>query len=148
MDFEALYADPPVVAAGANSRWVRRRKIELAELANELWALPAPDSAPGTFIMEVFRASGLELPEAKVANLGLPMRMSLMATGRFLTILPRSVLRYPRKHPFIQELRVELPITDGPIGIVTLRNRTLSPVTRLFVECAREIATPLPRRRQ
>jgi hypothetical protein len=30
-----------------------------------------------------------------------------------------------------------------PVGIITLRNRTLSPAARLFIEHAREVAKPL-----
>jgi hypothetical protein len=30
-----------------------------------------------------------------------------------------------------------------PIGIITLKNRTLSPIVQLFIETAREIAKPL-----
>ena len=30
-----------------------------------------------------------------------------------------------------------------PIGIITLKNRTLTPVAQLFLECAREAAKPL-----
>src|SRR5262245_36176419 len=36
-DFEYLYDNPYVVVAGANNPWVRRRRIELAELLNEPW---------------------------------------------------------------------------------------------------------------
>jgi len=32
-------------------------------------------------------------------------------------------------------------------GIVTLKNRTLSPVAQLFIECAREVAKPLAKRK-
>jgi DNA-binding transcriptional LysR family regulator len=39
--FEFLFDDSFVVAAGARSPWVRRRKIELAELVGELWTLPS-----------------------------------------------------------------------------------------------------------
>ena len=34
-----------------------------------------------------------------------------------------------------------------PVGIVTLKNRTLSPVAQLFIDCAREVAKPLARRK-
>jgi hypothetical protein len=40
-------------------------------------------------------------------------------------------------------LPVELPIASVPHGIMTLKNRTLSPVAGLFIEHAREIAKPL-----
>jgi hypothetical protein len=38
---------------------------------------------------------------------------------------------------------VELPTTRWPIGIITLKKRTLSPLAQLFIECARDIAKPL-----
>ena len=30
-----------------------------------------------------------------------------------------------------------------PVGIMTLKNRTISPVAQLFIDCAREVAKPL-----
>jgi hypothetical protein len=35
---------------------------------------------------------------------------------------------------------------SGPIGILTLKRRTLSPVVQLFIDCAHEVAEPLARR--
>jgi len=40
-------------------------------------------------------------------------------------------------------LPVELPVAPVANEIVTLKNRTLGPVARLFIEHAREIAKPL-----
>jgi hypothetical protein len=39
-------------------------------------------------------------------------------------------------------LPVELSMARIPIGVVTLRNRTLTPVLRLFLETARDVAKP------
>jgi hypothetical protein len=44
-------------------------------------------------------------------------------------------------------LPVELPMARRPNGIVTLKNRTLSPVAQLFIDCAREVAKPLAKRK-
>ena len=60
-DFEFLFDDSYVVAAGPQHQWVRRRKIEIAELVNELWVLPPPDSVIGSIVMDAFRASGLDV---------------------------------------------------------------------------------------
>jgi hypothetical protein len=38
-----------------------------------------------------------------------------------------------------------LSIPPLPVGIITLKNRTVSPVMQLFVESARKVATPLVR---
>ena len=57
LDFEFLYDNSYIVVAGAQNPLVRRRKIELAELVNESWILPPPDSAPGSMIIQAFRTS-------------------------------------------------------------------------------------------
>jgi DNA-binding transcriptional LysR family regulator len=140
LKFDVLYDDSYVVVAGAHNPWVRRRRIELAELVNESWALPPPESVAGSVFMEGFRASGLDYPRATVSTVPVAVRISLLATGRFLTIFPTSVLRFPVKRREIRVLPVELPIARLPIGIVTLKNRTLSPVAQLFIDSAREVA--------
>jgi hypothetical protein len=40
-------------------------------------------------------------------------------------------------------LPIELPARPGPVGIITLKKRTLSPLAQLFIEHAREVAKPL-----
>jgi DNA-binding transcriptional LysR family regulator len=137
---EFLYDDSYVVVAGAQNPWARRRKIELAELISESWALPAPESVTGSVATEAFRAIGLDYPRVTVVTISPEARISLLATGHFLSIFPASALRFPARRSEIKVLPIELPVARVPNGIVTLRNRTLSPVARLFIEHAREIA--------
>jgi DNA-binding transcriptional LysR family regulator len=143
LDFEFLFDDAFVVAAGAQSPWVRRRRIALAELVNESWVLRPSESVIGAIAKEAFRSNGLDHPRTTVVTSSPEVRMSLLATGRFLTIVPASVLRFPTKRSEIKVLPVELPLARVPNGIVTLKNCTLSPVAQLFIDCAREGAKPL-----
>ena len=135
-----LFEEPLVVVAGAASPWARRRRIDLAELANEHWTWPSSGTAFDALVVEAFRASGVEPPARIVYSEAVNMRISLASTGRFLAIVPASVLRFPSEHATIKKLPVELPATRRPIGIVTLRNRALSPLAQLFIERAHEIA--------
>jgi DNA-binding transcriptional LysR family regulator len=48
--------------------------------------------------------------------------------------MPRSVAYYKA----LKVLPVDLPIRPWPVNIVTLKNRTLSPVVERFIACARE----------
>jgi DNA-binding transcriptional LysR family regulator len=144
--FEILYDDSRVVVAGAQNPWVRRRRVELAELVGESWTLPPPESALGLVYMEAFRASGLDYPRRTVFTISAEARTSLIATGHFLTIFSTSILRFPTKRLDLKVLPVNLPIARVPIGIVTLKSRTLSPVAQLFIDYAREVAKPLAKR--
>jgi DNA-binding transcriptional LysR family regulator len=139
LSFEFLFDDSFVVVAGAQNRWVRRRTIVLAELLNEPWALPSPETAFGAVLMEGFRTTVVTIPT--------DVRMSLLATGHFLTIFAPSALRFPIRRPELRVLPVELPMARVPSGIVTLKNRTLSPVAQLFVDSARKLAKPLAKRK-
>jgi DNA-binding transcriptional LysR family regulator len=57
------------------------------------------------------------------------------------------VLRFVPKESGLKVLSVRLPRSRLPIAIVTLKNRTLSPVAQLFIEHAREVAKPLAEQR-
>jgi DNA-binding transcriptional LysR family regulator len=145
--FEILYNHSFVVVAGARNPWAGRRRIKLAQLMNDPWALPPPDRALGPIYRDVFRASGLDYPHTTVVTVSPEVRISLLATGRFLTIFPVAALGFPASRTELKILPVELQVPPVPVGIVTLRNRTLSPVAQLFIQHAREVAKPLAKRK-
>src|SRR5207302_315088 len=95
LSFEVLFDDSYVVVAGSQHPRARQRQTTLGELANEAWVLPPQDSALGAVAAEAFRASGLAYPRVSVVTIPPEMRMSLLTTGYFLTILPASGLRFP-----------------------------------------------------
>ena len=145
LTFEKLYEDPFVVAAGVQSPWARRRKVELGNLAGEWWVMPPAESQPGSYFAEAFRAQGLDPPRVKVVAFPIEVRATLLATGRFLTILPRSVLRFSSKPTLIKELPIALPPTE-PVGVLTMKKRAQSPAGQRFIACAREVANAADRR--
>jgi DNA-binding transcriptional LysR family regulator len=140
---DILFHDPLVVVTGANNPLARRRKIELVELLSEPWALPPLDSYVGSLIAEAFRAGGLAPPRPAVATISYVVRNELLATGRYLTVVPGFSVRLPRRHPLFRILPVELTRTRGPIGIITLKKRSLNPLAQLFIERVRILTHPL-----
>jgi DNA-binding transcriptional LysR family regulator len=143
LDFEFLFDDSFVVAAGVQHPCVRRRKIGLAELVREAWVLPPPGSVIASVVTEAFRARRLDYPRTTVVTESSEVRTSLLATGRFVTIFPASALRFSPRSLEVKVLPVELPMARLPNGIVVPKARALSPVAQLFIDCARETAKPL-----
>ena len=139
LDIEKLYADPHRVVVGACSRWARRRKVTLGELVSEPWIIP-PTQVVNALITEAFRAQGSDVPKERVTASSILLRNHLLATGRFLTVLPDSVLRYSAKQWSLKALPVDLGIEPRSVAIVTLKNRTASPVVQLFAEHVRAVA--------
>jgi DNA-binding transcriptional LysR family regulator len=120
-----------------------RRKIELAELIDEPWTQQPIDYQFGSLVTSAFRACGFAPPRLTVSAPSLILRYELLATGRFLTMVPNFSLRLPRRHPFLRALPVDLPQLRHPIAIITLKNRELSPLAQLFCERVRAITRPL-----
>jgi DNA-binding transcriptional LysR family regulator len=58
-------------------------------------------------------------------------------------MVPGVVLRFQAKNQALKSVPIELPTTFRPLAIITLKNRTLSSVARLFIDYAREAAKPL-----
>src|SRR5215216_3777531 len=147
LEFKMLYDDAFVVVAGAKNPWVRRRKFQLADLVQESWVLPRPVTALGAVFAEAFRANGLDCPITTVFTNHAELRTNLVMTGRFLTIFSTSVLRFSTTRQELKILPIELPLARVPVGIVTLKNRTLSPVAQLLINCASEVARPMTKQR-
>jgi DNA-binding transcriptional LysR family regulator len=147
IDAQVLFYDPTFVVAGLKSRWSHRRKISLAELTDEPWILPPPDSVLGSLIVDAFRKNGLAVPAANVVTLAIQLYSTLSANGPYLAICPGSVLHFSATRLALKALPVDLGVPPWPIAITTLKNRTISPVAQLFIQCVRDAAKPLAKAR-
>ena len=139
LQVERLAADPLVVAAGVANRWTRRRSIGLADLIDEPWVVAPPDQYIGSLHAALFRSSGLEPPRNAVISASLHMNDALLATGRYLAIYSGSRVRLAARRLSIKALPVKLAPQSSRIGIVTLKNRTLSPIAQLFIRRMRDV---------
>jgi DNA-binding transcriptional LysR family regulator len=139
LDIDILFADLEVVVVGARSRWARRRTVALSELVHEPWVFP-PNQVVNALIAEAFKAHGLEVPQERVSAGSILLRNQLLATGRFLSVLPNFVLRHNAKQWSLKVLPIDLGVKPRSIAIVTLKNRTVSPVVQLFIDHLRAVA--------
>lgn len=138
---EVLFHERICLAAALQSPWARRRKIGFADLVDAAMISPPSSETPGgAAIIEAFRAAGLPAPHVNVTTLSVHVRNSLSMRGRFIAVLPASILRFNPGLYSLKELSLDLPMQPSPVLIVVLKNRTLSPPVERFIECAREIA--------
>jgi DNA-binding transcriptional LysR family regulator len=143
VNVEFLFDDHSVVVAGLQSRWARRRKIDLAELHAEPWILGPPSTANYAHIAEAFRARGLAVPKVALETHSVPLRAHFLLTGGYIGAMPRSVAsRSP-----VKILPVELPVRPWPFAVFTLKDRTLSPAVDRFIAHLRNFARSIPANR-
>jgi len=142
LDAEALYEDWARILSGSRHPLARRRKIDLAELADEPWLLPR-ESIFTSYVVEAFAARGLNPPKLGVRTYSAHQRVSLLATNRFVGADSGSVLRFNADRFSLKVLPVDFAVRPWQVGIVILKNRTVSPAVHAFLDCVRAVASSL-----
>jgi DNA-binding transcriptional LysR family regulator len=137
---ETVFDDELVVAVGRNNKWAKRRKVDIAELHCERWVLTSNDSWNYRVLAEAFRSRGLEMPEIAMRTLSVHIRANMIASGNLVTTFPASALLHYAGRAAIKVLPISLPTRAWPVLMVTLKERTLSPVVDRFMQCVRETA--------
>jgi DNA-binding transcriptional LysR family regulator len=139
-----LFRDHLRLVVGAKSRWASRRRVALADLADEPWCVAS--SAVGSLIAEAFRSSGLRMPRIAMTTTTAHLLFRLLESGRFVGHFGDRLLNFYAERFALKRLPIELPIEPFSVAIVTLKNRTISPVAQLFIDHAREVAATLAKR--
>ncbi len=137
---EPLFDEPTVVVAASESRWAKRRNLTLADLIGEPWVLAQPGSLARSLHDEVFRRSGLETPSASVLTVSLHLHLHLIETGHWLGLIPASAMRFGGKRMNIKVLQIKVLSPPAPVGFITVKDRTLTPLAERFIECSRKVA--------
>ena len=137
---EPLFTDRVRVVVGARSPFARRRRISLEELAGENWILSTNEVQSSSPIAEAFAAVGVPMPRVRMITGSLNMRQNIVPTGRFVTVMPHSLLHFARRRPELSILPIELPRWNTPTMILTLRNRTLGPAASIVMDQIRMLA--------
>ena len=101
----------------------------------------------GSVVTKAFRGRGLDYPRTSVIAEPAEVRFRLLATGRYISLFPDSVLRFSTKRPELKVLPANESLGSVPVGIVTLKDRTISPLAHLFMDSARDVGKQLRKSR-
>jgi DNA-binding transcriptional LysR family regulator len=150
LNVDVVFHDRLVVTAGAHNPLARRRKIEFAELAEQQWVLLPPYTWNTRILERTFKAHGLAMPRATFVCYSFHLRASLLMNGSSLTAFPNSAVKFGHSQYRLKVLPVDLVDDPWPMGIVSLKNRSLSPIAQAFIEHLRafmpHVATELAAR--
>ena len=143
LDVDPLFQAALAVMADRGHRMARKRGLRLADLMEEAWCLSPPDTYLGRIVSAAFHAEGLSLPTATLTTVSIYMRLCLLAEGRFLTMLPRTMLLHPAVNTWLRALPLELPGPPGEISAITMKGRRVNAATRLFIAAGHEVAADI-----
>jgi len=136
---EVLFKSPLAVMAERRHPLVRRKNLSLADLMGERWTLSPPDSFLGRMVVDLFRRRKLLLPPSVVTTVSIYMRLNLLATGGFLTVLPLTMLQHRSNKTWLRALDIDLRDSASPIAAITLKKRQSGGAVQLFRQASLEV---------
>ena len=148
LNVKTLFHDELAVICSKHNKWARKRGVSLSDIVGEPWVFPEPGGFLTKVIKAAFDEQGLDVPPATVATQSTYAISVLVANGPFLAMHPSSMLTIPHEHTHLTSVDVRLRKTRGPIGLIALKNRSLSPVAKLFLQAAADTVKTMPRARK
>lgn len=136
---KVLFKSPLAVMAERRHPLLRRKKLNLADLMGERWTLSPPDSFLGRIVVDLFRRRKLPLPPAVMTTISIYMRLNLLASGGFLTVLPTTMLQHQPNRAWLRALDVDLSDSSAPIASIALKKRQSSGAVRLFQHASLDV---------
>lgn len=133
------------VIAARKSRWGSRRSVRLADLMEERWCLPPSDHPVRIAFNKECERQGIASPAA-VITVGSPQIVATMvAQFGYLGVLGAIVLNSNSRGSQLKKLPIAFSMQSVSALVITLKNRTLSPLAQLFIDEARQVASELSR---
>jgi DNA-binding transcriptional LysR family regulator len=145
LEVDTLFHDELAVICSKHNKWARRRGVTLSDLIKEPWVFPPAGGFLTKIIRGAFEEQGLDVPRATITTQSTYALSVLVANGPFLAMHPSAMLTTPSDHPQLTAVDVSLRKTRGPIGMITLKHRSLSPVAKLFLQAAAGVAKTILR---
>jgi DNA-binding transcriptional LysR family regulator len=99
----------------------------------------------------IFIGRGAPQPRAGILTLSVQFTTTMIATGKFVGMLPSSVARFNARRVGLKILPVKVPTVLASAVVIIVKNRTPSPLAQMFIASARAVAksisAPAPRRK-
>jgi DNA-binding transcriptional LysR family regulator len=141
-NFEPLAEESICVVARRGHALARKRKLQLKDLTGLSWILPTGKVIRHRFDM-VFRGAGIDPPQNIVSTPALPVIISLLQQADMVATVPIEVAQHYREHGMLDRVPIDFPLKMDAYGIITRRNRLLSPAAQIMLKTIRATASEL-----
>lgn len=142
-DWRLMHDDPLYLVCSATSRWAGRATVRWQELDGVPLIVSRRDYGARSLVEDTMQT--LDFRPNVVNEIGfLYSAVWMVACGMGVSIFPWGLARTIRD-PEVATIPLVDPVVTRPIGVVTLRGRTLPPSSARFVEMlAQHLANDLP----
>lgn len=130
---EPLFHEEVCVIVRAGHPLARRRRLDIATLADSEWILPPPETTLRRQVEKAFHDAGVEAPRPVVQSVSLLTNRALLLATDMIGVWPRQVVLEDVRAGALAILPVVLPAAAGPVGLSRRRNVILSPAAQALV---------------
>jgi DNA-binding transcriptional LysR family regulator len=138
--FEQLFSDRYVLSVAADHPLAKKRRVTLADLADERWALSEPALLPQQRLNEAFRDHGLPPPQIAFESRSAALRLRTVAATRLIDFTSEAVIRQVQRVSRVRTLHVRELSMRRPVGVIYRKETYLPPLVRRMLENLRAIA--------
>jgi DNA-binding transcriptional LysR family regulator len=143
LHFEPLAEEPHRLVARPGHPLARQPGLGIADLVEFPWVLPQPQSILRERLVAMFLQRGLAMPRKIVETSSLPLIVPLLRGTEMLVALPEDVVRPYCDAGMLALLPVDLGVSMAAYGLITPRDRPLSPGAAQMLGALREAAALL-----
>lgn len=135
-----LFSDSICVFARRSHPLAARRRVRWNDLADERWVAPPPGAPSFDHTQRTLHKAGLRFPRHVVQAASASVALGMVVQGDFLCFGTHLYHEFTVLKPLITILDVDLPQVKTEFGVVTLKNRKLSPLGVRLVELVGDLA--------
>jgi DNA-binding transcriptional LysR family regulator len=137
---EHLYDDEIVVYASKNHRLARKKSVTLADIAQERYVMPTPDTLPMRLLIQALEERGLPSPKVTMISNSLWLRLMVVGVTNLLILDARRTSRRIATLAALKDVSVVDFKCVWRVGITYRKDTYVSPVARRFIEILKATA--------
>lgn len=134
---ELLDTEPLSVVVGPQHPLAGKRRLALADLADQPWVLQPRNSPMREVLEREFRLQGIDAPRNRVETASIMTTTSLLTETDAVAVMPTSVARPYASHGMVAILPVKIVQQLEPFSTIVRRGRALSPSAQRFLDLLR-----------
>jgi DNA-binding transcriptional LysR family regulator len=138
--YEVLTEEPISVVARVGHPLLGRDDLTLADIEEVAWIVPPGGSVLRHRFELMFQEAGLRSPVNLIETGALLFTTRMLQQSDMLSVLATDVARYYAQHGLMSLLPIELPCQMEAFGIITRRDRLLSPAAEVMLRAIRAAA--------
>lgn len=135
--YEVLTEEPICVVARPGHPLLNTKNLGMQDMAEAGWIVPPAGSVLRHRFELMFQEAGLRAPVNVIETGALLFTSKMLQKSDMLSVLATDVARYYAEHGLMSILPIDVPCQMEAFGIITRRDRLLSPAAEVMLRAIR-----------